>query len=399
MAAATQGGGASSAIYNNANLTSFRTARSNAGSSPCDILFVDDSNGEGFNAGYGTRYQDLLIKRFRTTAAVSGVTEIGGSNYIPAFYSVSPNAWTGTQPYNAALDTGTINAGASAFAGKSANFASVGASRTWEFKVLPSSVAVQCDKIEMLYPAWTTTYGQFKIQIDGGTTENTDQFTITSTGSGAVTKWTSPSLTPGAHTIKVTALTLGASTLSVVVLGFNLYNGDSAKGMRSIDCCRQSWKVADFNSNQAFKGLNQFPNVKLIVFGLTTNDYRAQTALATYESGILTALSTIRTAIGNATCPVLFMPKTEPGDVASQPIPWNSVSDRVSYVGRQKDICDVAGNYCSQLDLGALGLETAAKSPTTPIDSNGTWTTDRLHLTNPTGHARVDTLAGPQIAT
>lgn len=373
-------GATPSLIYNNAAIAPWRTALGNRSSSPAQILFVGDSITEGFNAAYGTRWQDKVIQNLKTAYPTSGATGQNGSTYIPAAYATSPNTWTGTQPYTPGLDSGTLNTGANGvFSGHTLAFASVGATRTWTFN------GAVFDKFEVIYNGWTGQFGTFTINIDG-----VDEPVVSATGSPTIQKWTSGTLSATTHTIKITATTVGASGNSVVIGGFNLYNGDATKGIHGIDCGRQSWKIADFNSNNAFDALTQFTGIDLVVMALTTNDYNAQTALATYAASISTALSTIRTKTGNSTLPCLHLAYTEPGNTASQAIAYQS------YVNQLKTLADTPSNYTAVLELGPLGLATAAKSPTNPVDALGHWDTDRLHPTV-TGHAFIGNTTSPQL--
>ena len=372
-------GAATSLISNNTALASYRTARASAASSPCDILWVGDSLTEGFNVcAYGSRFQDLIIQRLKT-AYPSGATGQSGSSYIPAFYSSSPSAWTGPQSYTSR--TGTPSEGTGGIGGRTLRLFNVGDSQTYTF------TGTGCD---VLYVGHLGVYGTFIISVDGGTTEGTNQFTIDAAAAGGATDARAKQirgLSAASHTIKITHATLGPSSLGTFHYGLVAYNGDEAKGIRGIDCAHQSWTPAAMNSS-GIDGLTLFTNVKLIVMPMAGIGYVNQTALATFKSDTQTLVNNIRTNIGNATCPVLFVGFDTPGSVAAQPITY------ASYVQQYQDLCGSLAN-CALYDMKTV--YPYANPTGTPVNEGGDpgWidTADRVHLLT-AGEAGVDVNLG-----
>jgi len=381
----------SDAIYRASVLQPAVAVFNNRASVSVIIPIFGDSITERFNSyTYGLGWQDLFAQALRTAFPTTGATGQSGSAYVPSFYSHSPNAWTGTQSYIVGSDTGTVNEGASGlFSGHVVTLGSVGASRSYNWSGT---------SFRFPYAGWTGVYGSFRLQVDGGTTPGTDQFDITSTGADSIELFTSPTFAAGAHTLKVTALTVGGSTLSVAYPGVIFHNGDETKGILTLDGAHQTWRPQDFltsgqNAMAALNVLTSFGDVPFIIIALTTNPYIFQDALATFTTNLTSMASQARAEVGDTNCPILFVSFTQPGDVATRAIPFVGTAGTPGYITTVDAFCDSDGKS-AHLKMGNNGLVTPPVLPT--VDPTGVWSGDGIHPTT-FGQATMGTIASTTI--
>lgn len=348
-------------ILNEAALAPWKLARANRASSPADIVAIGTSITEGYNScTYGSRWVDIVAQKLKTNFPTSGAAGQNGSSFIPAYYF---GTWLGTQSYSAT--TGTVTDSATGGGGLRVSTLSntTPGSRTYPFSGT---------SFDLIYTKQTTVTSVVNISIDGGTTAGVDLFTLDanqSGGYGTVGKWTSPALSAGAHTVKIT---WSSGTQPFYIHGIVAYNGDETKGIRVHEFGHAGQRVSGAIAPPTNSGGTVTADL-ILMDGYTSNDFIFQTDLASFQSGMRTLITNWRTFFNNSECPVLLLSYTEPGST-----PGGQLPPFYQYLDVWRELTRSMKNVAF-LDLSRVSWPVAAKSPAVTIDPYGYYDTDRLH--------------------
>ena len=370
----SQGGGGVSAppIYNSSALASYRTARSNRASAPCNIAIPGASWEQGNNVyTYGSRWVDLLALNLRTAFPVSG-NSVGGSTLWPACYPPS-----GTFGGSTAWTSVIVSGGTLAGQGLSANVILATAASGYRYTFTGTSFGF-CYLAGAGVPS-----GIASVVIDGGVPTMINNQTL----SGSQV-WASGALSAGSHTIDVTFV----SGTDFRYIGFLYYNGDEGKGMRTLN---GGYGGADSTNSGVFgsyfnDGFMKSVSAALCIVDLINNDFSRNLDPATYKTNMIARVADARYSAGSSTIPVLLMATNYPGDLGARTYTY------AQYVAKLKEIAD-ADAYVAVLDLAAY-IPPCAYTPATPRDAIGFWDTDYNHPTT-YGHQLLASLVGSALGT
>ncbi|MDB5696677.1 MAG: hypothetical protein JWN21_2220, partial [Sphingomonas bacterium] len=121
---------------------------------------------------------------------------------------------------------------------------------------------------------------------------------------------------------------------------------------------------------------------QLVTIALGTNDYQAQTPIATFRANLTSIIASIRAQAANASVALIMYSRR--GDVAVQPIGWRAYVD-AAYAVADADVGLAGASGVAVIDLSGR-LPDAATTGT--VDPLGLYSADRVHLTGK-GHATV----------
>lgn len=370
------GGSAPNILYQSSALTTYRTARTNRASSPCNIAVLGDSWVQGFNTyTYGSRWVDLLAVNLRSAFPTTGATSVNGSTFWQAVYPAFANdgIMGGLTAWSSVIGTGGA-LGTSGIGGQSVQLNSAGNGYRYTFTGTSFDLH--------FLGGIGVPPGIASITIDGGSTTLLDSQAY----STAVQSWSSPGLSNGVHTIDITL----SSGTAFFYCGFMFYRADENKGIRTINAGHSGY----FASNTALMNLYntagglQPLTPSLAIIALTLNDYNAQTALATYKTDVQAAVANARTSAANASLPVLLLAYNQPANFGTLGIPYTS------YAAKLREIAD-ADALVAVLDLASYVPLCANSGPPDPL---GFWDSDRLHPTGAIGHPLLASLLAAQLS-
>ncbi|MDB5696227.1 MAG: hypothetical protein JWN21_1770, partial [Sphingomonas bacterium] len=257
------------AVYNRPALRAWHAALADRVNAPAKAVWLGDSITEGLNApSYGTRWVERALARLRLDHPTPGVA--GGFNYLPAINTAFTQgaAPPQGQPYTA-LTGGALGFDTSFGLGaRSAVFNAVGDGATY---------TVQGTSVTLHYVRGPAT-GTMSVSIDGGAAT-----VINTAGALGMQQWSSGALTPGIHTVTVTRSAGG----SVYLAGLLVFNGDEAAGVHGYDAGHFGWNTTQFAAAQS----NTWASLgliapQLVTIALGTNDYQAQTPIATFRANL-----------------------------------------------------------------------------------------------------------------
>lgn len=366
-------------IYNSAALATYRTARANRASAPCNIAICGASWEQGYNVyTYGSRWVDLCARNLRTAFPTTGATSVQGSTYWPAQYGPNPGGNMGSiYAWSSVLGSGgAFNNSGIGGSGVTLNTAASGYRYTFDGATFTS--------FDLYYPAGAgVSPSVFSVSIDGGAAVNINNQTF----SGAVA-WNSGALSAGTHTVDV----LYVSGTNAIYTGFMLYNADEGKGIRTLNGGRGA---ADSSTTSVFgvyfnDGFLKTANAALCIIDLINNDFSTNVNPATYKTNIQTAITQTRYSAGNSSLPILLMATNYPGDLGPRTYAYSQ------YAAKLVEVAD-ADALVAVLDLSAY-VPPCAYTPATPRDAIGFWDTDYNHPTT-YGHTLLGSLVSAALGT
>jgi len=340
------------------NLVGFYAALSQRSSRSVNVLVLGDSISEGYGASSREdRYVGRLLANLKSKYPVAGVT--GGPGYLPAWYA-SPNMVAlGPTMSGNAIKNGQGSRGLGLRAASleddlgsglgSLSFTFTGTS----FDMLAAQrVAAGTDSV--------------RIVIDGG--PYVEWEVVDGTGTAV---WNSGALTPGTHTVSVTAR-FGAPTIE----GFMLYDGDENKGVRLWEGAKSGTRADQFSSasggNSNWASSITVVNPDLVVIAWMTNDIASKTS-EQYATSLRNVADLVRSKKANV--PLLFMAMFERGTAGLEP--W------ANYVAAMRT---VASEYANA-DFFDLGTHIPKLAGTGGADHYGLLA-DGIHPT-PLGHGLI----------
>jgi lysophospholipase L1-like esterase len=262
-------------------LLGFHVALANRASSPCDILVIADSVGEGVGVNTGTltnRWINQLAIALRQHYPVAGVA--GGFGYRAA--------WTGAG-VSAPATSGTVTQSTRGLGHRSLI---LGAGATVTFTEVCTSFQVRL---------YRSTTDALTVSVDGSST------TVTAGPSGDFT-YTSAALTRATHTIVVTQ-TAG----SPEVEGLMVFDGDELTGVRMWDNTKagtqaSAWTTAGGGSEAWVSAATGF-TPSLVVIGSMLND-APNVSATTYKTNVNSLVAKARATWANV--PILLVGSYQP---------------------------------------------------------------------------------------
>lgn len=237
-------------------------------------------------------------------------------------------------------------------------------------KELPQAATMQysrlCDGYELLYLQGSTVGTSMGVQVDGGATTAVVPATLgtdTANGLRVVT-----GLARASHTIKVTATT-GITRLQ----GIYFLDGDATAGVRTYNAAKGGAKASWFSGLSVDTSTNygarsnsaRIGELKpaLVVIGVGSNDYAAQTDLATYEANMRAMCQLVRLGV-NRPCSILLVHQQMRLDVApAQPITWDEYGAVLAQIAADTpdtDFLDVSPHFPQSLAFDWDGMLDAA---------------------------------------
>jgi lysophospholipase L1-like esterase len=146
----------------------------------------------------------------------------------------------------------------------------------------------------------------------------------------------------------------------VYIEGMMVYDGDETKGVRLWDGAHSGYTTANFTANQRWQWSLQAPVPDLIFLALGTNDFRANTAAATYGTDVGLIIDRIRTENipgGADICPnvpIILVHLQEPVDGSYTPT-WASYLAQLEAVAAARTdvfVIDVSAYIPGGVSLG-----------------------------------------------
>lgn len=310
-------------------LSSYRAALDRVATEPVDVLAVGDSITEGYGAtADSTRWLDVLRRRLQGTYPVTGVP--GGTGYVPAWHVMStPNGWSWGSTSGTWAPTWVSTgfglgerAGVLDAAGRYAEVSFTG-DRAW------------------LVYTQQTTGSPVTITIDDGPAGTLDTAAST-TASGRV--WDTGPLSSGSHTMRVTASPTPGGTVSAVIDGAMVFDGDggatpnAGRGVRVWDAGRVAATAPLFLTKPAL-GFDAVDNVDpdLILIGLGANDLKAAVTPAQHMANLAAMIDRYRTGTPAASHASIAL-WVEPAWSDITPGAWQPYVDAIHALGREKDV-------------------------------------------------------------
>ena len=361
---------ASLPVYNRPALRAWHAALADRASAPAKVVWVGDSITEGVDApNYGARWVDRALARLRLDYQTAGVT--GGFGYRPAIFGGgTANQRTQGQPYTSltggalGMDSGFGLGGRCALFGGAVGDGAV-------YTVTCSSFQVHWIRGNGL--------GTLEILVDGAQVAS-----FSTAGALGPQVWTSAALTPGVHAVTVRR----SAGATVYVAGLTAFDGDEAAGVQGHEAGHFGWTVGQYAAAQSgvWTAVGQVAP-QLAVVALGTNDYGAQTPIATYRASLTTIIAALRAAAPGLSVALLMYSRR--GDVAVQPIGWRAYVD-AAYAVADADTGLAGASGVAVIDLSQR-LPDAATSGT--ADPLGVYHSDRVHFS-----AKGHTLIGEMVA-
>lgn len=363
------------AVYNRPGLAAWHAALANRAAAPAKVLWVGDSIVEGVDAAsYGTRWVDRALARLRLDHPTAGVT--GGFGYLPAIFGGgTANQKTQGQPY-ASLTGAALTVDTSfGLGGRCSKYDANGDGATYN---------LTCSSFQVHWIRGSG-LGTLDILVDG-----VGVASFSTAGALAPQVWTSAALTPGSHAI---TLRRSSASGSVYVAGLIGFNGDEAAGVQGHEAGHFGWTSGQYAAAQSYTwtAVGQVAP-QLAVIALGTNDYGAQTSLATFRANLASIVTLLRTASPGLS--IALVAYARRGDVAAQPIAWNQ------YVATLYDLADTdTGGLNGASGIAVIDLSTRLPNAATSgtVDPFGIGAGDRVHYAVK-GHAAIGEMVGRALA-
>lgn len=361
-------GGARSPFYKGGAFAPVKAALANRATTPVNIVFDAHSWGEGSSVWTrGSRMVDIFQTQLETLLPTAGVSTVGGTTYVVCDYAAAGSPTSHT--YSSLLGGFLGGPQAAGFGRRCFGFDTVGHGARYNYT---------CTDLDIHWFNSNNLSGTLRVQIDGGTTEGVNQFTINTT-TGTANAWNKTSITGlsnASHQIDVTCTATGTNT--TFFAGMMVYRGNASKGIRVIDASRAASVSTDNNSGDTqLKLLNGYT---VVVLCRDVNDYNNQIAAGTLQTNMAARAAEYRAQLGASTVIVntLF---NAPNNLGARTPNWST------FEGTARTIIDsdafMCGNFLSNV------------FPNAATDGGVTiWDADLLHPRSPAGH----TLAGNTLA-
>lgn len=306
------------------------------------VLNIGHSITEGARAAApGERWTDIALAKLRGTFQPAGVK--GGFGYIPAtatYPELLPSTWafTGT----AAASTNGTGLARYAMEMQSGSTASLTFTGTG---------------LRLMH----TTYSggpTVTVSIDGVPAGNIAAASGT-TNFAASTSYIG--LTPGVHTITL-------STPGLFVLeGALIYDGDDAAGIRSWNAGHAGDQIGTYlTGNPATRIPPVYtaiaPDLVTIQFGV--NEYRNNTAVATFGTNLGALIDQVRTSVGSDVS-ILVLGDAEPLHAGTPTAPWSEYAAKAAEVAAAKSVAYLDLGPLPGLGLNAAGMDADQVHPNT----------------------------------
>ncbi|HWS34722.1 MAG TPA: GDSL-type esterase/lipase family protein [Actinoplanes sp.] len=326
---------------------------------PAVIAVLGSSTSEGVGvSAYGRGYPHLLADNLRTAFPVAGAA--GGDNYVAAWGTRGIGWWPVIASGQRVKSGGWGLKSLTQTAGQSATYTFHGTGVDVWYSAFPGG-------------------GTFTVTIDG-----TVRAPAVGTGA-AVTdrdaRWTSPPLSPGAHTIVVTC-----RSGPVSLHGFATTDGDADRGIRLYNAGHGGRTSADFaDGTESWAPRLRTVQPHLVILQLGVNDWRINVPAATMKTNVKTIIAAVRR---NSDTSPSFVIYGSPQVTASRP-------DQDFGLFRQ------AWQEIAAEDTGGPGggsgvafFDLAARQPSPATDNSlHLYNSDRLHVTDRGAAFTADALA------
>lgn len=286
-------------------LMPFRAAVANRENARCVWYALGDSITEGANStARPNRWVNQTLASLRNRRPTSGIGTGGSLGSLPPYFDGS----TMGNPFTTL--SGAPSPGKETSFGLGRRTATMSGTAKYVFDINGSS-------FDMFYTSGPTS-GTIGVKIDAGSVQNVATSGTLADGK----KWNSGALTPGAHTVEITAV-----SGTVYFGGLYVYDGDESKGIHLLEAGHFGWKTTDWVANSPrWQDTITLHQPHLVTIALGANDYQNDVAPTTFKTNLQTLITAFRT---NTTIDPAFVlvGYSERADIGTATHDWSDYLD------------------------------------------------------------------------